>query len=340
MQSSHSTTAIATVGLAMVAAACASPTTVPADPGTQDQVVATDATTTDATTSPPATPVTSRPAPTATATPDDPPATPPVSSTSPTTATPTATATPTPTATPTTTATPTPEPTPTATASPTAAAEAPEPTPQPSEPSGPPLLERGDESDAVRDLQQTLAELGYWIGPVDGVFGSLTEQAVMAFQGWEQITRDGVVGPETRAHLDDASRPSTDAAPTNGLYIDEHRGVLLVTRDGATRWAFHVSAGSYEQYDHPEFGTRLADTPNGTFEIYRQVDGPRNSDLGFLNRPKFFHEDGIALHGSPNVPAWGVSHGCVRVTNPAINFIWANDLAPIGTTVVVVGPTP
>ena len=67
---------------------------------------------------------------------------------------------------------------------------------------------------------------------------------------------------------------------------------------------------------------------------------PARSPLGLLNRPKYFHEDGIAVHGSPNVPAHGVSHGCVRVTNPAIDFIWANDLAPIGRTVVVTGPTP
>lgn len=193
----------------------------------------------------------------------------------------------------------------------------------------------------MRELQQRLSDLGYWIGPVDGGFGLLTEQAVMAFQGWEEITRDGVVGPETRATLADATRPSPNGDHANMLQIDEYRGVMLAVEGGETQWAFHVSAGSYEEYWNEAYGgTRLADTPNGTWEIYRQIDGLREAPLGLLNRPKYFHEDGIAVHGSPNVPAWGASHGCVRVTNPAIDFIWANDLAPIGQTVVVTGPTP
>ena len=241
-----------------------------------------------------------------------------------------------------TTPTPTPSPTPTETSTPEPTAEPkPEPTPTPTQSEEPDLLERGDDGPAVEQVQQRLRDLGYWIGPIDGVFGTLTEQAVFAFQGWEGITRDGVVGPETRATLADAGRPAPIGDHADMLQIDEDRGVMLAVADGATQWAFHISAGSYEEYYNEAYGgTRLADTPNGTWEVYRQIDGLRESPLGLLNRPKYFHEAGIAVHGSPNVPAWGVSHGCVRVTNEAINFIWEHDLAPIGTTVVVTGPTP
>ena len=210
---------------------------------------------------------------------------------------------------------------------------------EPSEPEGPDLLERGDEGPEVRELQQRLSDLGYWIGPVDGGFGLLTEQAVMAFQGWEWIARDGVVGPQTRATMADASRPVPNGDHADMLQIDEDRGVMLAVQDGAMRWAFHISAGSYEEYE-AYGGVRLADTPNGTWRIFREIDGLRVAPLGILYRPKYFHDGGIALHGSPSVPAWGASHGCVRVTYPAIDFIWANDLAPIGTTVVVTGPLP
>lgn len=43
-------------------------------------------------------------------------------------------------------------------------------------------LRRGDESPKVLALQQQLVALGYWMGTPDGVFGTLTEQAVWALQ--------------------------------------------------------------------------------------------------------------------------------------------------------------
>jgi lipoprotein-anchoring transpeptidase ErfK/SrfK len=35
------------------------------------------------------------------------------------------------------------------------------------------------------------------------------------------------------------------------------------------------------------------------------------------------------------VPPFPVSHGCVRVSDEAIDWIWANDIMPIGTEVWV-----
>ena len=70
------------------------------------------------------------------------------------------------------------------------------------------------------------------------------------------------------------------------------------------------------------------------------MDGWDTGPLGDLFRPKYFHHDGIALHGFERVPPVPASHGCVRLTIPAINFVWAFDLAPIGTPVWVYGTTP
>lgn len=197
------------------------------------------------------------------------------------------------------------------------------------------MLRHGDEGEQVTTVQQRLVDLGYWIGPVDGHFGDLTEQAVLAFQGWEQITRDGIVGPETRAHLAEASRPT----PVNGGDLTEvhrDRGVLLVVRDGATHLALHVSTGSNETYQHPAGHEAVADTPPGTWTVTWQVDGIRQGSLGSLYRPKYFHEHGIAVHGFGQVPAWPASHGCVRVSKPAMDMLWADGLVPVGSTVVVV----
>jgi len=59
-----------------------------------------------------------------------------------------------------------------------------------------------------------------------------------------------------------------------------------------------------------------------------------------LYRPRYFTNAGHAIHGYTSVPPYPASHGCVRVTNAAMDYIWANNLAPIGSSVVVYGTSP
>ena len=56
--------------------------------------------------------------------------------------------------------------------------------------------------------------------------------------------------------------------------------------------------------------------------------------LGTLYRPRFL-VGGVAVHGAPNVPSYPASHGCIRVSNPAMDMIWLLDLLPIGAKVVI-----
>lgn len=60
-----------------------------------------------------------------------------------------------------------------------------------------PTLQRGSRGPAVRVLQESLTKLGYKPGPVDGIFGPLTEEAVKTFQDDWHIDADGIVGPVT-----------------------------------------------------------------------------------------------------------------------------------------------
>ena len=60
------------------------------------------------------------------------------------------------------------------------------------------------------------------------------------------------------------------------------------------------------------------------------VDGVDVDELGALYRPRYFHHDGIAVHGYRSVPPYPASHGCVRVTEAAMDWIWANDLHASG----------
>jgi peptidoglycan hydrolase-like protein with peptidoglycan-binding domain len=56
-------------------------------------------------------------------------------------------------------------------------------------------------SAAVRGLQLRLRRLGFRPGPIDGLFGPLTEGAVERFQVARSLPGDGVVGPATRKPL-------------------------------------------------------------------------------------------------------------------------------------------
>jgi lipoprotein-anchoring transpeptidase ErfK/SrfK len=187
---------------------------------------------------------------------------------------------------------------------------------------------------AVQELQQRLFDLGFWLGEIDGHYGQLTRQAVMAFQKAEGLDRDGVAGPKTRERLPTAARPAPRTTEGDRIEVDLKRQLLLVVRGGQVQWTFNTSTGNGEAYDRPSGGTGVARTPRGDFEIERQINGVREADLGVLYRPKYFH-GGIAVHGSGSVPAQPASHGCVRLTNAAMDLLWASDVAPVGTEVKV-----
>jgi len=56
-------------------------------------------------------------------------------------------------------------------------------------------------SSAVTRLQRRLVRLGYSLGPIDGRYGPLTQQAVRGFQSTHGLTIDGLAGPLTLAAL-------------------------------------------------------------------------------------------------------------------------------------------
>ena len=242
-------------------------------------------------------------------------------------------------------ATPTPTPTASATTSPTATpSQTPSPTPSTKptrrptpEPTVTPkprtTLLRGDSGPKVLALQRRLEELGYWLGAPDGSFGSLTQQAVWAVQKAAGLERDGVVGPRTQRALEAGVRPRATLRG-DGVEIDLDRQLLLVVRGGAVRLVLNTSTGNGEEYTSTSGNRAIATTPRGRYSVYRAVDGPVTNSLGQLWRPRFFHR-GIAVHGSSNIPPWPDSHGCARLSNAAIDMIWAQGLMPVGSRVVV-----
>jgi peptidoglycan hydrolase-like protein with peptidoglycan-binding domain len=197
-------------------------------------------------------------------------------------------------------------------------------------------LHPGDSGEDVLAMQQRLADLGYWLGSPDGTWGSLTTQAVYAAQKASGLQRDGVAGPATRKAIADGIRPQARDGGT-GVEIDLARQLLLVVRDGAVTHILNTSTGSNKPYSEVFEGhtyTGPATTPRGSFAVFRQVDKEDKGPLGSLWRPKYFN-GGIAVHGAAAIPPYPASHGCARLSNAAMNMIWAQGLMPIGSRVVV-----
>jgi peptidoglycan hydrolase-like protein with peptidoglycan-binding domain len=165
----------------------------------------------------------------------------------------------------------------------------------------------------IRAVQERLAELGYDVGTPDGKLGARTSYAIMAFQKVEGLGRDGEAGPEVEAALAKASKPGPmvpGGAPTR-IEIDVARQVMFHWVNGSLARILPVSTGSGERYC-VDGACDTAVTPGGSFRIGRKASGLEISPLGELWWPMYFN-GGIAIHGSPSIPAYPASHGCIRI---------------------------
>ena len=185
----------------------------------------------------------------------------------------------------------------------------------------------------VLAMQERLAELGYDVGTPDGSWGARTTYSLMAFQKVEGLTRDGADGPETQAALAKATKPGPmvpGGSPTR-IEIDVARQVLFHWVDGSLARILPVSTGNNERYC-VDGDCDVAVTPGGTFRIGRKALGLEVAPLGELWWPMYFNR-GIAIHGSPSVPAYPASHGCIRIPMYAAPTFF--DQVPAGTRVHV-----
>ena len=203
------------------------------------------------------------------------------------------------------------------------------------EPEKPDYIEYGESSTRVGKLQQRLQDLGYFVTSVDKAYGGETQQAVFALQKAGGLYRDGVVGDATQKAADDGVVPKAHTSSGKVLEIDIDRQLVLAVEDGKVVKVINASSGNGETYE-AKGATYTAYTPRGSFAVFREVNGMHSStlELGDMWRPKFF-TGGIAVHGSASVPAFPASHGCVRVSNSAMDWIWDTWGAPSGTPVVV-----
>jgi hypothetical protein len=163
----------------------------------------------------------------------------------------------------------------------------------------------------VRSLQAALAHLSYLpAGAVDGVYGLRTWHAVVAFQGWQGLLRDGVAGPQTLRALTRA-RPPVPWSRAAGIEVHIPQQVLLLVSDGRVQRSIHVSTGMPGR-----------PTPRGRFAILsRQAMSWSAPFRTWMPLAQYF-DSGYAMHEYPAVPAYPASHGCVRVPAAEADAVW------------------
>ena len=133
--------------------------------------------------------------------------------------------------------------------------------------------------------------------------------------------------------MDAGIRPRARSARGHVVEIRKASQTLLIADSGVVKRIYNTSTGSGQRYLQ---GGRwhIAATPAGTFRVFRRVNGWDRSPLGTLYRPQYFN-GGIAVHGYTSVPSTPASHGCVRVSLPAMDNLWGVGGIQVGTSVLV-----
>ncbi len=175
----------------------------------------------------------------------------------------------------------------------------------------------------IRGVQLRLAELGYLDrSDVTGTDDYLTEQALLAFQGWEDLDRTGTVTGQTQVALFRAAAPRP-ASHRSGRHVEISlaRGVVLLVEDGKVVRAVHTSTGSFGR------------TPSGDFHVYAKSLYSWSVPFHVWMPFAAYFRGGIAMHQSPDVPSFPASHGCVRLPEGEAERVYR--FVDVGTPVSV-----
>lgn len=174
-----------------------------------------------------------------------------------------------------------------------------------------------------RVLRQLLVDLGFMdASGLSGADPTQVATAVLGFQKWAGLPRDGTLGPATVAAIERSVRPQP-ARRATGHRIEVQLGrqlALLIDRDKVVR-AVHISSGA---------GGR---TPTGSFRVYRKERYSWSVPFKVWLPWASYFTGGVAFHEFGSVPTYAASHGCVRVNHYDAPLLY--QFASFGTPVDV-----
>ncbi|NLW06769.1 MAG: L,D-transpeptidase family protein [Clostridia bacterium] len=186
----------------------------------------------------------------------------------------------------------------------------------------------------IGELQLRLAQLGYYIGPINGQYSPSTARAVSNFQQANGLSSSEKVSAATwfalarrlkLASYDESSLPPV--GKNLKVIIDTELLILTVMIDGKVFNQYPIAIGKY-----------TSPSPVGEWKIANKGYVASSSAFGTrwmgLNVPW----GSYGIHGTnrPWSIGWPASAGCFRMYNEDVELIY--DWLPIGTPVVVKGP--
>lgn len=137
-------------------------------------------------------------------------------------------------------------------------------------PADPVLSSFGSRGEEVRSIQKKLKSLGFYSGAVDGIYGSATRSAVIAFQKSCGLSADGIAGPTTLRYLGLSSSSgytSSDVWLLAKLIAAEARGENY-------RGQVAVGAVVLNRVDHSSFPDSISGViyQKGAFDCVRDAN--------------------------------------------------------------------
>lgn len=181
------------------------------------------------------------------------------------------------------------------------------------------------------EAESLLYNLGYWVGPVDGYADEATNYAALSFQRVVGLLPTGILSTVELRVLKAALPIKPRSVGDFHIEVNLSKQVLyLVYPNGSVNHVLPVNTGSGKVFTEGGW-TRRANTPTGSFTVYRKIDGWRHSPLGLMYYPSYI-KGGIAIHGSNEIPKFPATHGCIAV--PLFAAKELSKLIPIGTVVL------
>ncbi len=158
-------------------------------------------------------------------------------------------------------------------------------------------------SPSARELRQALVDLGFMApSGLSGADAAQVATAVLGFQKWVGLPRDGVLGPATVSALERTARPQpARRAPGRRIEVQVGRQLALLVENDKVIRSVHISSGAGGA------------TPIGSFRVFRKERYSWSVPFKVWLPWASYFTGGVAFHEFGSVPTYAASHGCVRV---------------------------
>ncbi|MEA4823761.1 MAG: spore cortex-lytic enzyme [Clostridiaceae bacterium] len=180
----------------------------------------------------------------------------------------------------------------------------------------------GSTGTTVKTIQEKLSGWGYYSGPVDGIYGPLTRDAVYFFQRKNGLTVDGIVGPATLRALGISSGGTGSVGSRDENSYLLARIISAEARGEPYEGQVAVGAVVMNRVRHPSFPNTIAGVvyQNGAFTAV--TDGQINTPIA----------DSAYRAASDALNGWDPSGGAIYYYNPAkTSNAWIRSRAIIKT---------